>query len=93
MFDFLVEKCGKPDLTIILYSNSATRKKRISDRNINDRDIDRNVFSDSNYEKIIDFVNRYDMPFVKIDSSNMGLKEVVIELERMIYEKLQIKHK
>lgn len=80
-FDCLVELCEKPDLTIVLYASSEERKKRIMDRNGSDGDLSRFEDNDLPYEKIKSFLERYNMPYMWLDSTKMTKEEVV---ERVI---------
>ena len=80
-FDCLVELCEKPDLTIVLYASSEERKKRIMDRNGSDVDLSRFEDNDLPYEKIKSFLERYNMPYMWLDSTKMTKEEVV---ERVI---------
>ena len=76
-FDYLVTATGKPDLTVILFAEAATRRQRIIKRDPNAPDLRDKVFSDDAYNKMRRFVERYQMPYLWIDSTHMGLGEVV----------------
>lgn len=86
LFDFLVKICGKPDFTIILYADAITRKERVISRNSNDPDLQRNVFSNDQYDKIIEFVKRYNMNYYLLDTTNMLLDDVVDELKHRLID-------
>lgn len=76
-FDYLVSATGKPDLTVILFAEAAARRERIIRRNPADPDLRDKVFSDEKYQKLRQFVEQYEMPYLWIDSTHMGLDEVV----------------
>ena len=84
LFDFLVKVCGKPDLTFILYADATTRRERVVSRNCNDPDLNRNVFSNDQYKKIIDFVKKYDMNYITLDTTDMSLDGALDELKHYI---------
>ena len=76
-FDYLVSATGKPDITVILFAEAETRRQRIVQRNPEDPDLREKIFSDEGYEKLRCFVKRYQMPNLWIDSTHMGLEEVI----------------
>lgn len=76
-FDELVESCGCPDITFVLYVSSDERKRRILSRNPEDPDLKRKVFSDEPYTKMREFLEKYKMPYEIVNASNMSLEEVV----------------
>lgn len=87
-FDFLVELCGKPDLTIILYAEAWARKKRIMERNLHDSDLDEDIFTDEKYGRALEFVKRYDMKYIWLDNTSMDIRQTVNEIKRVCCESL-----
>lgn len=84
VYDTLVKKLGFPDLTVILYANEDAILARMKHRDPNDSDIQKIGKSDKLYSKMIEFCERYDMPYMVIDSSNCSPQEVVeLILKRM----------
>ena len=83
IFDWLVESCGKPDLTVILYANPETRRNRIKERNPNDPDLNENIFTDEKYDKAVEFVKRYQMDYIVFDNSNLDIDETVEEIKKL----------
>ena len=75
--------CEKPELTVILYASADVRRSRITARNPNDPDLKNNVLNENEYEKMFKFCERYNMPFVVIDSSVLDAEQTV---ERIIAE-------
>ncbi len=83
-FDYLVNECGNPDITIILYVSAAERKRRIAIRSPNDPDLERNVFDDSCYERMYRFMKHNKMNYFIIDANNKGFKQVTDEVMSII---------
>ena len=75
-FDYLIERCGKPTLTVILHADSEVRRQRILKRNPNDPDL-KKVFLPFDHIKLVKFVERYDMPHIIIDNTNISIDETV----------------
>lgn len=84
IFDFLVEECGRPDLTIILYAEGSIRKRRIIDRNPKDPDLEKDIFNDEKYHKAIEFVKQYAMKYAYVDNSYITIQETVDEVMRIV---------
>ncbi len=83
-FDFLVEMCGKPDLTVILYAEPDTRRQRIMHRNPNDPDLQENIFTDEKYGKALEFVKRYNMKYLWLDNTEITICQTVERIKRYI---------
>lgn len=77
VYDLLVKKLGFPDLTVILYADDAAIAARIKGRDEHDRDIEKVRLAKQKYEKMIFFCERYGMPCMVIDTSNLSPDEVV----------------
>lgn len=75
-FDYLIERCGKPTLTVILHADPEVRRKRILKRNPNDPDI-KKVFLPFDHMKLLKFVELYDMPHLVIDNTDLSIEETV----------------
>ena len=69
--------CGCPDITFVLYVSGDERKRRILTRNPEDPDLKRKVFSDEPYAKMKDFLEKYEMLYEIVNTTNMDLNEVV----------------
>ena len=74
-FDYLHKACGNPNLTVILFANVAERIKRITARNPKDPDFCKVV--DDDYQKILECVQKYQMRYMFIDSSDLTVSEVI----------------
>lgn len=77
VYDLLIQKLGKPKLTVILYSPSETIVNRLISRDVNDSDIVKAKKSESIYERMIDFCKTKELPYLVIDTSNLKPEEVV----------------
>lgn len=76
VFRALIETCGKPDLTIILYASVQERMNRIRKRNNSDPDLFDPEKYDDGLNKMLDFVEKFDIPYVLINTENKSLDEV-----------------
>ena len=83
VYDLLIQKIGKPKLTVILYSPSETIVNRLISRNKEDSDISKAKKSETIYSRMIDFCKNKELPFIVIDTSNLRPEEVV---DRIIEE-------
>ena len=88
VYDLLIQKLGKPKLTVILYSPSETIVNRLISRDVNDSDIAKAKKSENIYRRMIDFCRKKELPYLMIDTSSLKPKEVVDkimeELERNV---------
>ena len=73
----LVKKLGFPDLTVVLYANESAIFARLRNRDEFDSDLDKVKLAKEKYEKMIYFCEKYKMPYMVIDSSNLTPNEVV----------------
>ena len=76
-FDFLVETCGKPNLTVILYAEGLERKRRIMNRVVTDPDLNEDIFSDEKYKMALEFVKRYNMNYLWLDNTYINVQQSV----------------
>ena len=77
VYDLLVKKLGFPDLTVVLKANDSVIFARLRNRDEFDSDLDKVKHSKEKYEKMIYFCEKYKMPYMVIDSSNLTPGEVV----------------
>lgn len=77
VYDLLIQKLGKPKLTVILYSPSETIVNRLISRDKNDSDIVKAKKSEDIYKRMIDFCEMKKLPYLVIDTSNLRSEEVV----------------
>lgn len=83
VYDLLIQKIGKPKLTVILYSPSETIVNRLISRNKEDSDISKAKKSEIIYSRMIEFCKNKELRFIVIDTSNLKPEEVV---DRIIEE-------
>lgn len=77
VYDLLVKKLGTPALTVILYANESALLARLRSRDENDSDLVKVGIAKEKYEKMVFFCERYQMPYMIIDTSNLSPEEVV----------------
>ena len=83
VYDLLIQKLGKPRLTVILYSPSDVIVNRLISRDKNDNDIAKAKKSETIYQRMIEFCKNKELPYLVIDTSNLKPEEVV---DRIIKE-------
>lgn len=76
IFKALIETSGVPDLTIILYATPKTRMERLKKRDKNDPDLDDPDKMDDGYNKMIYFAEKFNLPYIVVDTENKSLEEV-----------------
>lgn len=85
IFKAINDLIGFPDTTIILYASLETRINRIKKRNINDKDLnDSDVYKSDGYKKMAQFIKKYNIPYVFINTENKNPDEVVREIESKV---------
>ena len=89
IFECMVDLIGKPDFTILLFASAEEGARRIKIRDPNDPDIHKAKLYPMAKDKMESFLQRYDMNYVVIDTTNMNAEEVV---EKMV-DSLPIKLK
>lgn len=77
VYDLLVKKLGFPDLTVILYADEHAILSRLRHRDELDSDIKKVTLAKEKYEWMIYFCEKYKMPYMVIDTSNLSPEEVV----------------
>lgn len=76
VFKALIETSGIPDLTILLYATTNTRMERLRKRDKDDRDLNDPDKKDDGYDKMVYFLEKYNLPYVVIDTENRTLEDV-----------------
>lgn len=76
IFKTLIETSGTPDLTILLYATPKTRMERLQKRNEDDPDLSDPDKMDDGYNKMIYFVEKFNLPCIVIDTDDKSLDEV-----------------
>ena len=77
VYELLIKKLGFPALTVILYANENAIAKRLRTRDENDSDLCKVNKAKEKYEKMIYFCEKYQMPYMLIDTSELTPEQVV----------------
>lgn len=80
---------GTPDLTIILYASPEIRIKRMQKRNPNDPDLLDSYKINDGYEKLEEFVKKYEFPYVIVNTDNISEKELIQKCKNIIKEYIE----
>lgn len=76
IFKTLIEASGTPDLTILLYATPKTRMERLKKRNEDDPDLSDPDKMDDGYNKMVYFVEKFNLPCIVINTDDKSLDEV-----------------
>lgn len=76
VFRALIETSGTPDLTILLYATPKTRMERLRKRDKYDPDLNDPEKKDDGYNKMVYFLEKYNLPYIVIDTENKSLDDV-----------------
>lgn len=82
VYDLLVRKLGKPELTVILYARKEVIVERLKKRDKNDKDIARAEKADEIIRKMTAFCEMYQFPYIKIDTEGKTpeeLSDIIVE--------------
>lgn len=77
VYDLLVKKLGFPDLTVVLYADETAIFNRLRSRDENDSDLDKVKKAKEKYEKMVFFCEKYKMPYMVVDTSNLTPDQTV----------------
>ena len=91
IFKSMIELIGVPDLTIVLTASIETRIQRLYTRNPKDYDItdlEKHVKGD---DKMIEFLNEFQIPYIEINTDNKTSSEVYEEVRIAINNLMKIK--
>lgn len=86
IFKTQIDMFGKPDLTIILYASPEVRMKRIFKRNSNDPDLQKTNMRQYGYDKMEEFMKRYNYNYVIVNTENKTIKDIIDTCKRIINE-------
>ena len=94
IFKTQIEMFGKPDLTILLTASVETRRKRILDRNPSDPDLSKSTMWEYGYDKMINFLEKYNYNYAIVDTDNLSIEETLEKCKMLIkqYNNRQIKN-
>lgn len=89
VFQSLVD-CGVlPDLTIILYADVETRINRIKERDSKDADLILDKVYEEGYAKMLEFAEKYNMPYVIINTEGRTLDSIIDECTKIVVESMK----
>lgn len=77
IFDAIYKTTGAPDYTFLIYASPEAVSKRILKRDINDPDIKKVDYIPTAYKNMTAILEKYNMPHIMLDTSNMNENEVV----------------
>jgi thymidylate kinase len=78
IYEYLNKNLRKPDLTILLYCKNEIRKKRIIERNPDDKDILRvDLFDETDFKRMENFLKKNQYNYTVIDNSNLNRNETL----------------
>lgn len=92
VFKALIETSGTPDLTVLLYATPKTRMERLKKRDKDDPDLSDPEKKDDGYNKMVYFLEKYNLPYIVINTENRTLDEVKQVVDNEII-KLKSKNK
>lgn len=81
IFQILVELIGVPDMSIILYASPEVRLERIYNRNKKDKDLNDKSIKIDEYDKMLRFAKKFNMPYMVIDTEEKNIEEIINEIE------------
>lgn len=85
IYDLLIKYGSSPDLTILLYATPTVRMERLAKRDKNDPDLYDIDKYDDGKEKMLYFVEKFNLPYILIDTNDLCLEEV----EEIVDEELK----
>ena len=84
VYELLVKKLGVPNLTVILYADEKAIFARLRHRDEYDSDLEKVKLSKEKYEKMIFFCEKFNMPYMVVDTSRLSPEEVVETIMKRI---------
>ena len=84
VFRTLIEAIGCPDITILLYATPKTRMARLQGRDPNDPDLEDPDKMDDGNDKMLYFLNKFEIPYVVINTEGKTLDDVKHETDEVI---------
>lgn len=77
VYRLLIDKLGKPQLTVILTADNQTILERLKSRNLNDSDIAKVKKSKMICDRMIEFCNEFEFPYIVLDTGTLIPEQVV----------------
>lgn len=77
IYELLIKKIGKPQLTVILSADEKTILSRLKSRDVNDRDIEKVQKAKLICDRMVEYCDEFNLPYIVIDSSKLTPNQVV----------------
>ena len=84
LIDSIINTGIVPDLVILLYAPVEERIKRIKNRNEFDSDLNNKEALEDGYDIMLDFIKKYNIPYLGIDTTNRSLESVSLLVKLLI---------
>lgn len=84
VFESLINMVGVPDLTVLLYASPNTRLERLYLRDPYDRDITDPEKQVDGYDKMIKFVEDFNIPYIFVNTESKKIDAIVGEINEEI---------
>ncbi len=84
IFETQIKLFGRPQLTIVLYASPEVRMKRIVNRNPNDPDLQKLKMKEYGYDKLVQFLEKYEYNYVLVNTQEKSINEVIEECKNII---------
>lgn len=85
LFDTFINNYGTPDITFLLYASIDERIRRIKSRNGVDKDLKKDRLYTDDYSKYFEAINRYNIPYLLINTEKLSEEEVIEIIHKIIY--------
>ncbi len=86
VYDLVISKIGKPELTVILYAPQKIIEQRMRNRNKNDPNLAIAGKSEEIYSRMIDFCESRGFDYLIIDTSDKSIEEIVNQIAKEVEE-------
>jgi thymidylate kinase len=84
VFKTMKEIIGVPDITILLYASPKTRMQRLYERDPKDRDIFDPEKKVNGYDKMVTFLNEFEIPYVLVNTEGKNVDQVIDEVDEIV---------
>lgn len=82
VFDAIYKTTGAPDFTFIIYASQEAVRNRLMKRDLQDSDLKKVEYIPTAYKKMTEVMERYDMPGMVLDTTNMDEKQVIDAMQK-----------
>jgi len=89
IFECMIDLVGKPEFTFLLCASAVEGARRIKNRDPKDPDIRKAKLYPEARKKMEAFLQRYDMDYVAIDTTNLDAEEVVEKMMQSLPNKIR----